>query len=62
MIATGKSGMKDTEIKTFVEYFWRSLHPELFITPLTKSPLWVDLVVEINTNHTPGAVYRPIHD
>ncbi|MEB3182651.1 MAG: glycerate kinase [Nostocaceae cyanobacterium] len=62
MIATGKSGMKDTEIKTFVEYFWRSLHPELFITPLTKSPQWVDLVVEINANHTPGAVYRPIHD
>ncbi|NES82479.1 MAG: glycerate kinase [Moorea sp. SIO2B7] len=59
MIASGKSGMSDEEINQFVEYFWRSLHPELFITPLTKNPLLVDMVIEINADHSPGAVYRP---
>ncbi|HIK07144.1 MAG TPA: glycerate kinase [Trichormus sp. M33_DOE_039] len=51
MMAAGKSGMTDTEIERFVNYFWRSLHPELFIKPLTQSPL-VDLVIEINQDHT----------
>jgi D-glycerate 3-kinase len=37
MIATGKSGMTDAQVDEFVEYFWRSLHPELFITPLTQN-------------------------
>jgi D-glycerate 3-kinase len=59
MIATGKSGMTDAQVNEFVEYFWKSLHPELFITPLTKKPSLVDLVIEINPDHTPGAVYRP---
>ncbi|NEQ69993.1 MAG: glycerate kinase, partial [Symploca sp. SIO2D2] len=57
MIATGKSGMSDDQISQFVEYFWKSLHPELFITPLTRNPRLVDLVVEINRDHTPAAVY-----
>ncbi|NES19684.1 MAG: glycerate kinase [Symploca sp. SIO3E6] len=57
MIATGKSGMSDDQISQFVEYFWKSLHPELFITPLTRNPSLVDLVVEINPDHTPAAVY-----
>ena len=59
MIATGKSGMADAQIDRFVEYFWKSLHPELFIIPLTQNPSYVDLVVEINSDHTPGAIYRP---
>jgi D-glycerate 3-kinase len=59
MIATGKSGMTDTQLNEFVEYFWKSLHPELFITPLTKNSDLVDLVVEIHPDHTPGAIYRP---
>lgn len=59
MIATGKSGMNDTQIDQFVEYFWRSLHPDLFIKPLTKDPRWVDLVIEINRDRSVGAVYRP---
>ena len=59
MTATGKSGMSDAQISEFVEYFWKSLHPELFITPLTRNPTLVDLVVEVNLDHTPGAVYRP---
>ncbi|MBD1942113.1 glycerate kinase [Coleofasciculus sp. FACHB-712] len=59
MIAAGKSGMTDSEIDEFVKYFWKSLHPELFIKPLTRNPRTVDLVVEINPDHSPGDVYRP---
>lgn len=59
MIAAGKSGMSDSEINEFVKYFWKSLHPELFIKPLTTNPNRVDLVIEINPDHSPGDVYRP---
>lgn len=59
MIATGKSGMNDTQLDQFVQYFWRSLHPDLFIKPLSKDPRWVDLVIEINSDRSIGAVYRP---
>jgi D-glycerate 3-kinase len=58
MIAAGKSGMSEIEIEQFVYYFWRSLHPELFIEPLIKSTT-VDLVIEINFDHSFGAVYQP---
>lgn len=33
----GKPGMSDDEIDAFVDYFWRALHPELFIEPLFNS-------------------------
>ena len=59
MITTGRSGMTEPQVREFVEYFWRSLHPELFITPLTKNPRLVDLVIEINPDHTVGAVDQP---
>lgn len=55
MIAAGKSGMNDSQIEEFVNYFWRSLHPELFIKPLLISPK-VDLVIEVNTDHSFGAI------
>jgi D-glycerate 3-kinase len=32
--ASGKTGMSDQEIIQFVEYFWKALHPELFMTHL----------------------------
>jgi D-glycerate 3-kinase len=51
--------MTDAQVDEFVEYFWRALHPELFITPLTKNPSLVDLVVEINGDHSVGAIYQP---
>jgi D-glycerate 3-kinase len=57
MIAAGKSGMSNAEIEQFVNYFWRSLHPELFIKPLVKDATAVDLVVEIHTDHSFGEVY-----
>ncbi|MDY7024311.1 MAG: glycerate kinase, partial [Cyanobacteriota bacterium] len=59
MIATGKSGMTDTEIEQFVDYFWKSLHPELFITPLVQNPQLADLVVDINADHSIGQIYPP---
>ena len=51
MIATGKAGMSDAEIDRFVEYFWKSLHPELFIKPLVNS---ADLVVEVKSDRSLG--------
>lgn len=59
MIAAGKSGMTNTQIEEFVNYFWRSLHPELFIKPLSQSTQIVDLVIEINPDHSLGKVYKP---
>jgi len=58
-IASGKAGMTDTEIEEFVKYFWRSLHPELFIKPLVLKPSHVDLVIEIMSDRTLGKVYKP---
>ncbi len=56
MIAAGKSGMTDAQIEDFVNYFWRALHPELFIKPLVESPHDIDLVIEINPDHSLGRV------
>ncbi|MGD1909326.1 MAG: glycerate kinase [Rivularia sp. (in: cyanobacteria)] len=55
MKASGKPGMTDLQIEEFVNYFWKALHPELFIKPLIESPS-VDLVIEINSNHSFGKV------
>lgn len=59
MRSRGKSGMSDTEISQFVDYFWQALHPELFITPLTQNPMVTDWVVDINEDHSLGRVYSP---
>lgn len=53
MIASGKTGMKDPEIDRFVEYFWQSLHPELFIKPLAEK---ADLAVEIKGDRSLGKI------
>lgn len=59
MKASGQDGMSDEDIKQFVTYFWRSLHPELFMPPLLQDTQHVDLVVEIDANHFPYAMYSP---
>ncbi|MEP0914783.1 glycerate kinase [Leptolyngbya sp. GB1-A1] len=59
MKATGKPGMSDTEIEEFVQYFWRSLHPELFIPPLLSQPEWVDWIIELDENRLPTSIYCP---
>ncbi|MBE9005246.1 glycerate kinase [Fortiea sp. LEGE XX443] len=57
MIAAGKSGMSDTQIVEFVNYFWRSLHPELFLKPMLRSPSVADLVIEIYPDRSFGSIY-----
>lgn len=53
MIAQGRSGMSEAEINQFVEYFWRSLHPDLFMTPLIECKEGVDFVIQLDANHRP---------
>jgi D-glycerate 3-kinase len=55
-IATGKAGMSDQEIDEFVDYFWKALHPELFVKPLLTNPR-VDLVVEIEKDRSIGNLF-----
>ncbi len=56
-IALGKMGMSDLEIEQFVNYFWQSLHPELFIKPSATASSWVDLVIEIKSDRSWGKIY-----
>lgn len=62
MKASGKAGMSDADIDAFVDYFWKALHPDLFIQPLIMSSAGAkagaELVIEIQADHSPGAVYR----
>ena len=57
LIASGKTGMSDHEITKFVEYFWKALHPELFLPRLISDRLLVDLVIEISRSHLPIRIY-----
>jgi D-glycerate 3-kinase len=57
MIAAGRSGMTADEVDEFVKYFWRSLHPELFVTPFLHNHQ-ADWVVEISPDHLPMAIHR----
>jgi D-glycerate 3-kinase len=59
LIAQGNTGMDDDEIDRFVEYFWKALHPELFITPLIEASAKTDWVMEIGPDHQPKRLYPP---
>ncbi|MEG4231921.1 glycerate kinase [Microcoleus sp. Pol11C3] len=59
MMAAGKSGMSEAEINRFVEYFWKALHPELFIKSMVEGDR-VDLVIEILSDRTVGTICRAI--
>lgn len=54
MKAAGKPGMTDAAIAEFVQYFWKALHPELFMPPTLQR---ADLMIEINPDHSPGKVF-----
>jgi D-glycerate 3-kinase len=58
MMAAGKSGMTQLEINRFVEYFWKALHPELFIPSTINNSRIVDLVVEIESDRAIEKIYR----
>ncbi|WP_017292977.1 hypothetical protein [Geminocystis herdmanii] len=45
MIQQGKTGMSDAEIEQFVHYFWKALHPEIYLPPLLN---YANLVVNLN--------------
>ncbi|MEG4996286.1 glycerate kinase [Microcoleus sp. B4-D4] len=59
MMAVGKSGMSEAEINRFVEYFWKALHPELFMQSMLEGDR-VDLVIEILDDRTVSKIYRAI--
>ncbi len=68
MISGGKDGLSPDEVADFVVYFWKALHPELFVTPLTvststhrhKAPSHkASLVVSIDCNHMIARLYLP---
>ncbi|MEG4207583.1 glycerate kinase [Microcoleus sp. Pol7_A1] len=60
MMAAGKSGMSEAEIHRFVEYFWKALHPELFIKSMVEEGDRVDLVIEVLSDRTVGKICRAI--
>lgn len=55
MKAQGKAGMSEAEIHEFVLYFWRSLHPQLFIEPLMAEADWS---IVLNANHQIETISR----
>ncbi|MEG3844807.1 glycerate kinase [Microcoleus sp. herbarium14] len=55
MMAAGKSGMTEGEINQFVEYFWKALHPDLFIKSAIAGDR-VDLAVEILDDRAIGKI------
>ncbi|MBD2177034.1 glycerate kinase [Pseudanabaena sp. FACHB-1998] len=62
LIQSGKSGMNDAETTKFVEYFWKALHPNLFLPPMlgkktSSDHFSADLVVEIMRSHLPTRIY-----
>ncbi len=63
MISRGKDGLSPDEIADFVVYFWKALHPELFVTPLTLSESKLShktsLVVSIDRDHKIACLYLP---
>ncbi|MEO1621596.1 MAG: hypothetical protein AAFU53_11270, partial [Cyanobacteria bacterium J06632_3] len=59
MKATGKAGLSDADIAAFVTYFWKALHPQLYITPLAQSDT-TSLVVNIDRNHGVGELSLPL--
>ncbi|MEG3975591.1 glycerate kinase [Microcoleus sp. herbarium8] len=59
MMAQGKSGMSEAEINRFVEYFWKALHPELFMQSMLEGDR-VNLVIEILDDRTVNKICRAI--
>lgn len=49
MIQQGKTGMSDSEIEKFVHYFWKALHPEIYLPPLLN---YANLIVNLKFDHS----------
>ena len=70
MRAAGKESLSDREIVDFVTYFWKALHPELFILPTAGQAAQqrsaasieqcrINLVVKIGQRHDIKALHSP---
>ncbi len=59
MKRSGRAGMSDAELSQFVDYFWKALHPELFLPPLLRDPQRVDLVIELGGDRHPSRLWSP---
>ncbi|MEB3312533.1 MAG: glycerate kinase [Cyanobacteriota bacterium] len=57
--AQGKTGMDQATVADFVAYFWRALPPPLFIPTLIQPGGGVDLVIEVDVERRPQAIYQP---
>jgi D-glycerate 3-kinase len=76
LIDSGKTGMGDAEITQFVEYFWKALHPELFMPQMVGQMIssrdrllgeqilgdraYADLIVEISRSHLPTRIQQKL--
>jgi len=58
-IAKGNSGMTDEEVERFVEYFWKALHPELFVKPLLNNSELVEVAIELFGDRSLARIFRP---
>jgi D-glycerate 3-kinase len=52
-------GMSSEEIKEFVYYFWRSVHPAIQIKNLAEDLEHTDQIVIINDDHSVGDILAP---
>ncbi len=57
-IATGQPGMPAAEVDAFVKYFWRALHPALFLPPLLASDR-LDLAIQVSPDRVPIQISYP---
>lgn len=53
MIQQGKTGMNDTEIEQFVHYFWKALHPKIYLPPLLN---YANLIVNLELDHSVNSI------
>ncbi len=60
-IAQGNSGMNDEEVERFVEYFWKALHPELFVKPLLNNSELVEVAIELFSDRSLARIFRPLN-
>ena len=66
MRANGKDGLSDEAIARFVTYFWRALHPELYVSPFTETATAsnadrrkADIFIKIGQGHMVKMLYSP---
>lgn len=59
VLRTKGEGMTSEEIKEFVYYFWRSVHPAIHIKNLSVDEKHTDQVVVINDDHSVNEVLTP---